>query len=111
MGSLGIALLFKMVKVIIDGVVIMESSDTKRIEGNHYFPPSAKKPVDGVTWKTSTLHTTCPWKGQASYWSITVNGENHDNCVWAYPNTKDGPAKEFEGYFAFYRRGGVEIVE
>lgn len=51
------------------------------------------------------------WKGQASYWSITVNGENHENCVWAYPNTKDGPAKEFEGYFAFYRRGGVEIVE
>jgi uncharacterized protein (DUF427 family) len=32
----------------------------------------------------TTLQTTCPFKGDASYWSATVGGQVHENVVWSY---------------------------
>ena len=72
-------------KAIWNGTVIAESDDTVVVEGNHYFPASALK----REYTTFSNHrTSCPWKGQASYYSLLVNGEMNTDAVWYYPDPK-----------------------
>jgi uncharacterized protein (DUF427 family) len=51
--------------------------------------------------RPTTFHTTCPFKGVASYWSATVDGETHDGIVWAYETPIDAAA-DIAGYLSFY---------
>ncbi len=80
------------------------------IEGNWYFPPQAIK-RDYFT--DSATHTTCPWKGEASYYIITVDGSENTDGAWYYPQPKDSAIttvkKDFTNYVAFWR--GVEVSE
>ena len=92
-------------KAIWNGEVLAESKETKVIEGNHYFPAEA---INMEYFKDSDTHTVCPWKGTASYYTLSVNGENNKDAAWYYPSTKD-MAKEIEGYVAFWK--GVEVKE
>ena len=87
------------------GVVIAESDDTTVIEGNHYFPPSS---IHQSYFKPSSneTHTTCPWKGVASYYDVEVNGEVNKDAAWFYPSASE-LAKNFENYIAFWK--GVEV--
>jgi len=55
-----------------NGTTIAESDDTVVVEGNHYFPRAAVR-EDVVV--PSATHTTCPWKGTASYHSLVVDGQ------------------------------------
>ena len=72
-------------KAIWNGTVIAESDDTVVVEGNHYFPASALK----REYTTFSNHrTSCPWKGQASYYSLLVNGEMNTDAVWYYADPK-----------------------
>lgn len=94
-----------MAKAVWNGVVLAESNQTKIVEGNHYFPPEA------VNWEylqDSSTHTVCHWKGQASYYTVTVDGQENVDAAWYYPNTKDA-AKQIEGYIAFWRGVQVEV--
>jgi uncharacterized protein (DUF427 family) len=91
-------------KAIWNGTVLAESADTVVVEGNHYFPESALK-RDLI--KPSDTHTTCGWKGVASYYDVVVNGAVNRDAVWYYPEPKEA-AKEIRGRVAFWR--GVEIV-
>ena len=93
-------------KAIYNGVVIAQSDETIVIEGNHYFPPSS---IEAEYLRPSDWHTTCPWKGQASYYHLAVNGETLTDGVWVYPDTQE-QAKAFEGYFAFYTHKGIEVI-
>ena len=68
-----------------NGVVVAESDDTVVVDGNHYFPADALK-REYVTF--SNHHTTCGWKGEASYYSLIVNGELNREAVWYYPVPK-----------------------
>jgi uncharacterized protein (DUF427 family) len=91
-------------KAIWNNQVIAESSDTLVIEGNHYFPhESVKKEF----MKPSDKHTTCPWKGIASYYDVEVDNETNQDAAWYYPDPKDG-AKTIKGYIAFWRGVSVE---
>lgn len=92
-------------KAIWNGEVIAESNETIIIENNHYFPPES---VKKEFFKTTETHTTCPWKGVASYYSIEVNGETNTDAAWYYPETKDA-AKQIENYVAFWK--GVKVTE
>lgn len=92
-------------KAIYNGEIIAESNDTIVIEGNHYFPPSSLKKN---FFKESSTHSTCPWKGLASYYTIEVNGATNNDAAWFYPNPSDR-AKEIKDYVAFWN--GVEINE
>ena len=89
-------------RVVRDDIILAESNDTIVIEGNHYFPPGA------INWdyfqKTDT-HTTCPWKGQASYYTIVIGDKTEPDAAWYYPEPKEA-AKEIKDYVAFYK--GVE---
>ncbi len=98
-----------MTKAIWNDQVLAESDQTIRIEGNHYFPPES---VHKEFFEPSELHTTCPWKGEASYYNVVVNGETNEDAAWYYPEPKDGSikrvGKDFTNYIAFWH--GVEVA-
>ena len=84
--------------------VLAESDDTEVVEGNHYFPPGA---IKREYFRESATHTTCPWKGEASYYDVVVNGEVNRDAAWYYPEAKEA-AKNIEGRVAFWRGVRVE---
>ena len=90
-------------KAIWNGHTIAESDDTVVVEGNHYFPESSVK-REYLTF--SNHKSMCPWKGQASYHSLMVDGDMNENAAWFYPEPKDA-AKEIKGRIAFWK--GVEV--
>lgn len=92
-------------KAIWNDTIVAESDDTIVIENNHYFPPQT---IKKEFFKKSESHTHCPWKGQASYYNLEVNGEKNRDAAWFYPETSHA-AKAIEGYVAFWK--GVKIVE
>jgi uncharacterized protein (DUF427 family) len=90
-------------KAIWNGVTIAESDTTVVLEGNHYFPEQSLN-RDYIAF--SNHHTMCAWKGQASYYSLLVNGEMNTDAVWFYPDPKP-EAEEIKGHVAFWK--GVKI--
>jgi uncharacterized protein (DUF427 family) len=86
-----------------NGAVIAESDDTVLVEGNHYFPEESLN-RDVVTF--SNHRTSCPWKGEASYYSLLVNGELNADAAWYYPSPK-AEAENIRGRVAFWK--GVAI--
>jgi uncharacterized protein (DUF427 family) len=88
-----------------NGQVIAESDDTVVVEGNHYFPPES---VDAAFLRDSDTHTSCPWKGQASYYHLVVDGKENPDAAWQYPETKPA-ADEIRGRIAFWR--GVSVTD
>jgi uncharacterized protein (DUF427 family) len=93
-----------MAKATWNGAVIAESDSTVMVEGNHYFPI---KSVNADLLEPSAKHTSCPWKGEASYYSLNVDGNVNADAAWFYPTPKDA-AKEIKGYVAFWRGVTVE---
>lgn len=85
------------------GVVIAQSDRTEVVEGNHYFPPES---VDPALLRESATHTTCGWKGVASYHDIVVGDAVNKDAAWFYPAPKDD-AKQIAGYIAFWK--GVQV--
>jgi uncharacterized protein (DUF427 family) len=91
-------------KAIWNGEVLAESDDTRVVEGNHYFPADALR---REFFRPSDTHTTCPWKGVASYYDVVVDGAVNRDAAWTYPDPKDA-AREIAGRVAFWR--GVEVT-
>ena len=81
------------------GKVLAESDDTVVVENNHYFPADS---IKKEYFRESATHTTCPWKGVASYYDVVVDGEVNRDAAWFYPETKEA-AKNVEGRVAFWR--------
>lgn len=90
-------------KAIWNNQVIAESDDTVVVEGNHYFPIDSVK-SDYI--KPSDMKTSCPWKGQAAYYSLVVDGELNKDAAWYYPDPKPA-ASEIKGRVAFWK--GVKV--
>jgi uncharacterized protein (DUF427 family) len=49
-----------------------------------YYLPRADVRTDLL--RSTDSHTTCPFKGVASYWSAEVDGDVHEDLVWSYPD-------------------------
>jgi uncharacterized protein (DUF427 family) len=92
-------------QAIWNGEIIAESADTVVVEGNHYFPVDS---VNMAFMKPSGTHTNCPWKGEASYYSIEVDGKLNIDAAWYYPEPKEA-ASNIRGRVAFWK--GVEVRE
>jgi uncharacterized protein (DUF427 family) len=92
-----------MAKAIWNGAVLAESDACESVEGNAYFPPDS---IHRDYFKESDTHTVCPWKGQASYYNVVVDGQVNADAAWYYPSASDA-AKNIEGYVAFWK--GVEV--
>ena len=91
-------------RAIWNGSVIAESDDTVVVEGNHYFPAEA---LDRAYLQPSERHTTCPWKGVASYYHLEVAGQVNRDAVWYYPDPKP-QAEMVRGRVAFWKGVRVE---
>jgi uncharacterized protein (DUF427 family) len=83
--------------------VLAESDETVVVEGNHYFPPAS---IRREHLRPSDTHTTCPWKGEASYYDVVVDEEVNKDAAWYYPEPKDA-AQEIKGHVAFWK--GVKV--
>lgn len=81
------------------GAVIAVSDHTVEVEGNQYFPSDS---VSKEYLKSSATHTTCGWKGVASYYTIEVNGATNKDAAWFYPEPKEA-AKNIKNYVAFWK--------
>ncbi len=92
-----------MAKAIWNGKVIAESDTTEVVEGNVYFPESS---IKREYFRSSSSTSTCPWKGQARYMSLVVDGQENPDAAWYYPDPKPA-ARKIKGYIAFWR--GVEV--
>lgn len=83
--------------------IIAESDNTIVVENNHYFPAdSIKKEL----FSPSTTHSSCPWKGMASYFSVEVDGKINKDAAWFYPEPKHA-AKQIQNFVAFWK--GVKV--
>ncbi|MCW5890815.1 MAG: DUF427 domain-containing protein [bacterium] len=93
-----------MARAIWKDTVLAESDRCELVEGNHYFPPDA---VRRDLLRPSATHTTCGWKGEASYYDVVVAGETNPDAAWYYPAPK-AAAANIRDYVAFWRGVRVE---
>jgi uncharacterized protein (DUF427 family) len=93
-----------MMQAVLNGTVIAESDKTVVVEGNHYFPA---EDVNADYLQSSGTHTTCPWKGIASYYTVAVPGTTSEDAAWYYP-TPSPAAQEITDRVAFWR--GVTVL-
>lgn len=96
-------------KAMWNGKTIAESDQTIEIEGNQYFPPDS---IKEEYFEQSNTHTTCPWKGLASYYHVVVDDKRNEDAAWYYPIPKEGSiekvGKDFTRYVAFWNGVTVE---
>lgn len=94
-----------MAKAIWNDTVLAESDAFEKVEGNVYFPPES---INKEFIKDSDTHSTCFWKGQASYYDVEVDGEINKDAAWYYPEPKP-KAENIKDHVAFWK--GVEVTE
>lgn len=91
------------VRVEVDGVTIAETDHPwllfeTGLPTRYYFRPEDVR-MELLTPTDS--HTRCPYKGEASYWSVTVHEATHPDLVWGYPDPIPECPK-LKGLLAFY---------
>ena len=72
-----------------NGAVIADSDETVVVEGNQYFPVES---VVASRLRLSEAHTTCNWKGVASYYDVVVDGKENSDAAWYYPELSEAAA-------------------
>lgn len=92
-------------KAIWNGAVLAESDKTVVVENNHYFP---KESIQAAYFRDSPTHSTCPWKGVASYYTLQVEGQTNVDAAWYYSQPKEA-AQQIQDHIAFWK--GVKVVE
>lgn len=85
-------------------ITVAESNDTIVVEGNHYFPADS---LQREHVRESDGHSHCPWKGEASYYDIVVDGATNKAAAWYYPDPKEAAAN-IKGRVAFWKGVVVE---
>jgi len=85
------------------GAVLAESDRVEIVEGNVYCPADALRREH---LRESATHTTCGWKGVASYYDVVVGDEVNLDAAWYYPTPKDA-ATQITGFVAFWK--GVQV--
>ncbi len=91
------------VRVFFGGEAVADSTSVVYLyETGHlpvYYFPLADLRSDLL--KETGHHTTCPYKGVASYYSVVVGDRTAGSAVWTYPEPIDA-VPELAGYAAFY---------
>ncbi len=90
-------------KALWKNVVLAESDETIVVEGNHYFPQES---INRRYFRMSDHHTTCAWKGRASYYDLVLGDDVNRNAASYYARPKEA-AEEIKDYLAFWK--GVEV--
>ncbi len=92
-----------MPKATWNGTTLASSDETVRVEGNHYFPPDS---IRSEHFQESDTRSTCPWKGEARYYHVEVDGKVNRDAAWYYPEPKEAAA-QIRGHVAFWK--GVQV--
>jgi uncharacterized protein (DUF427 family) len=83
------------IRVEVDGVTVGESSNARLLFETglpvRYYLPKTHVRMDLLEPTESKSH--CPYKGEAGYWAVRVNGTAHQDLAWSYPT----PLPESEG--------------
>lgn len=95
-----------MMRGVWNDVTVAETPRTKRVEGNHYFPPES---LTGEYFTESPRRTLCPWEGVARYYEVTVDGHNFANAAWCHPHPSP-LARKIKRHLAFSYGVSVEAV-
>jgi uncharacterized protein (DUF427 family) len=91
------------VEVRLDGELLAATDhpmllDETGLPTRYYLP---RQDVRMDLLQSTTFHTTCPFKGEASYWSANIGGQTHDGIVWGY-ETPISAAADIAGLLSFY---------
>ena len=93
-----------MARALWNGATIADSDVFEIVEGNVYFPASA---IKSEYFQDSATHTTCSWKGVASYYNVVVNDQTNPDAAWFYPAPKDA-VKQIKDHVAFWKGVSIE---
>ncbi len=93
----------KRIRAVLDGVTVADSASVMvmketRLRPVFYFP---RDDVRMDLLQSTDRRTYCPFKGNASYWSITAGDKTAENAAWSYEDAYDEAAM-VEDYIAFY---------
>jgi len=86
------------------GITIAQSDETIQLEGNSYFPPGS---IDERYLTRSWAKSLCFWKGVASYYDITVDGQTARGAAWTYRHPSPF-ARKIKNHIAFW--GDVDVT-
>jgi len=91
------------IEVSVGGQTLASSDRALRLDetgspARYYLP---REDVRTDLLEPTAQHTTCPYKGQASYWSAQVGGQVYPNLVWSYETPIPG-AEQIAGLMCFY---------
>ena len=95
----GVRLQGRSMKATWNGATLAQSDDTVIVEGNHYFPIDS---IDRAYFIESDTQTTCPWKGHARYYDISVGGAVNRDAAWYYAEPKE-QAANIKNRIAFWK--------
>jgi uncharacterized protein (DUF427 family) len=91
------------IQITLNGETLAETDRAVRLDETgmptRYYVPRQDVRTDLL--RPTATRTTCPFKGQASYWSAEVGGEVHDDLVWSY-ETPIPDAEPIAGLMCFY---------
>jgi len=90
-----------------NGAVIADSDQTVEVEGNQYFPIASV--TEAVSLQPTETHTTCHWKGLASYYDVVVDGKVNSDAAWYYPDPSPAAA-QIKDRVAFWHGVKVEAT-
>ena len=82
-----------------NGAVLAESNDIVSVEGNAYFPAASLR---REFFRSSDTRSVCPWKGTASYYSVSVDGKENRDAAWYYTQPSDA-ARQIKDRVAFWK--------
>lgn len=94
-----------MAQAILKGEILAESNHCQELEGNCYFPPESLR---RKYFRPSRTKSYCPWKGEAYYYNIVINGQTLQDAAWYYPSPKSD-AQHIRRYVAFWGEMGVKL--
>ena len=90
----------------------LASSDRAVVLEETGLPPRYYLPREDVRTdllRLTSSRTTCPYKGEASYWSVEIGGQVHDDLVWSY-EAPIPAAAAIAGLMCFYTERGAELT-
>ena len=104
----------KRVRVVFNGRVVADTAHALTLSeaslpAVQYVP---REDADMTAFERSTHATYCPYKGDAAYYSLKVNGRSAENAVWTYEEPYPAVAS-IKDHLAFYsnRVDRIEEVE
>lgn len=97
---------------MVDGVTVASSTRTVTLEETglpvrYYFP---RDDVRMEHLDATPTETVCPFKGQASYWTVRVGSDEHRDLAWSYEQPIDG-VERIAGHVCFYAEHADHVLD